>query len=128
MSVLTSLRSRVPSSVTARVLTTRNRAMTFAQVRHPVLAGVIIRRLTGGSGSHGGSHGTSHGAGGDAAGGGTGAPVADGRRHSGIAAADAVAGPLSRPNPGPDAVTRTSGILAAKAAAAPRVPARTLAR
>ncbi|MFE1668235.1 hypothetical protein ACFWIM_10250, partial [Corynebacterium bovis] len=116
MSVLTSLRSRVPSSVTARVLTTRNRAMTFAQVRHPVLAGVIIRRLTGGSGSHG----PSDGAGGDAAGGGAGAPVADGRRHSGIAAADAVAGPLSRPNPGPDAVTRTSGILAAKAAAAPR--------
>ncbi|RRO84465.1 hypothetical protein CXF37_03305, partial [Corynebacterium bovis] len=63
MSVLTSLRSRVPSSVTARVLTTRNRAMTFAQVRHPVLAGVIIRRLTGGSGSHG----PSDGAGGDAA-------------------------------------------------------------
>ncbi|MBB3116114.1 hypothetical protein [Corynebacterium bovis] len=121
MSVLTSLRSRVPSSVTARVLTTRNRAMTFAQVRHPVLAGVIIRRLTGGSGSHG----PSDGAGGDAAGGGAGAPVADGRRHSGLAAADAVAGPLSRPNPGPDAVTRTSGILAAKAAAAPRVPART---
>ncbi|MDK8510990.1 hypothetical protein QP948_06195 [Corynebacterium bovis] len=124
MSVLTSLRSRVPSSVTARVLTTRNRAMTFAQVRHPVLAGVIIRRLTGGSGSHG----PSDGAGGDAAGGGAGAPVADDRRHSGIAAADAVAGPLSRPNPGPDAVTRTSGILAAKAAAAPRVPARTPAR
>lgn len=80
MSVLTSLRSRVPSSVTARVLTTRNRAMTFAQVRHPVLAGVIIRRLTGGSGSHG----PSDGAGGDAAGGGAGAPVADGRRHSGL--------------------------------------------
>lgn len=98
--------------------------MTFAQVRHPVLAGVIIRRLTGGSGSHG----PSDGAGGDAAGGGAGAPVADGRRHSGLAAADAVAGPLSRPNPGPDAVTRTSGILAAKAAAAPRVPARTPAR
>lgn len=88
MSVLTSLRSRVPSSVTARVLTTRNRAMTFAQVRHPVLAGVIIRRLTGGSGSHG----PSDGAGGDAAG--------AGRAHPWPTAADTPGSPQRTPSPG----------------------------
>lgn len=98
------------SSLKTRTTHAKNVALTRAQIDRPVLAGKMIRRLTGSSGKK-----TS---GKDA----TSAAPAHAAHISGVGAAKAAAGVPDAP--ATDAPTRTNGIEAAKlAAGVPGAPA-----
>lgn len=99
------------SSLKARTTHAKNVALTRAQIERPVIAGTVIRRLTGGS--------STKKSGQDAA------PTVEHAAHvSGVAAAKAAAGVPESAATRAASLTRTDGIEAAKiAAGVPAVPA-----